>query len=216
MKKFNLAKEIMVFNRQDILAAIASNKEFGLTTTGDVEYPPFNETSLFIFKGKSTPPKSSALSIPKPVTLVDVIGNDYRVVEDEGRILIKAGLAWNGIISFNNKSAEYDDTTADGIAEFKDKELEAIGWHADEFKTAYRELVEVMEEKCEGTILCIEQEEPYQFSGLGFVSDLECARKEVFAYAQAKAADKIKNDDEFKIEMLTDDEEEAARFFKVI
>lgn len=215
MTKFNLAKEIMVFNRDDILAAIASNREFGLSTKGEVLYPPFDDLTNLIFKGQVTPPKSSALSIPKAPTILEVLGSDYRVVEDEDRILIKAGLAWNDIIPLNSVRSHYDDSSSDGIAEFGDEVLEEIGWQADEFNITYREMVEVLEEKCDGVILCIEQEEPYQFSGLGFIHDMECARQTLFDFCQKRVKDAIANDPDFARENLTDDEAEAAAFFKV-
>ena len=79
----------------------------------------------------------------------------------------------------------------------------------------YRELVEVLEEKCEGTILCIEQEEPYQFSGLGFIADDAEAQKTLFEYCQAIVKEKLDNDDDFNRDDLDDDQEEAAEFFKL-
>ena len=94
--------------------------------------------------------------------------------------------------------------------------MENIGWYGDEFNVNYREMVEVLEEKADGMILCVEQEEPYQFSGMGFIFDIENAKELLFDFCQTKAKDKIANDSDFAIDTLTDDEEEAAKFFKLI
>ncbi len=216
MKQFNLLKEIIVILRSDLLKAINTNQEFAINIKGEVVTPPYAEKEIFIFKGKATAPKVSALSMPKPQTIAEILGNNYKVVEDEGRVLVKAAGNWQELIALNTPNSDYDDTTADGVAEFADKDMEQVGWYGDEFNVDYREMVEVLEEKAEGTILCIEQEEPYQFSGLGFLYNVEEAKTILFDFCQAKAKDKIENDPDFAIDTLTDDEEEAAKFFKLI
>ena len=215
MKKFNLLKEIIVVLRTDLLKAINTNKEFAINYKGEVVMPPYAEKEIFIFKGKAEAPKASALSVPKPQTIAQILGNNYKVVEDEGRVLIKAAGNWQELIGINTPNSDFDDTTADGVAEFADKEMEQIGWYGDEFNIDYREMVEELEDKAEGVTLCIEQEEPYQFSGLGVIFDTEGARKTLFDFCQTKAKEKIENDPDFAIDNLTDDEEEAAEFFKL-
>jgi len=215
MKKFNLLKEIIVVLRTDLLKAINTNKEFAINYKGEVVMPPYAEKEIFIFKGKAEAPKASALSVPKPQTIAQILGNNYKVVEDEGRVLIKAAGNWQELIGINTPNSDFDDTTADGVAEFADKEMEQIGWYGDEFNIDYREMVEELEDKAEGVTLCIEQEEPYQFSGLGVIFDTEGARKILFDFCQTKAKEKIENDPDFAIDNLTDDEEEAAEFFKL-
>jgi hypothetical protein len=71
----------------------------------------------------------------------------------------------------------------------------------------------MFEEKCDGILICIEQEDPYQFSGLGFVFDIEAAQKLTWDYCVDSIKDKIANDPDFST--LSDDEEEAAEFFKL-
>jgi hypothetical protein len=132
-------------------------------------------------------------------------------VEDDDRLLIKAFGAWQNIIGYNHKRAMYDDTSGDGIAEFADKTLEEIGWHATEFNIRYREIVEQFEEQCDGILICIEKEEPYQFSGLGFVFDIEHTRKIAFEYCAKAIKDKLENDEDYAT--LTDDEEDAKNYF---
>ena len=216
MKKFNLFNEIIVANKSELLNAINSSKEFSITIDGKVEFAPYNEKSIYIYRGKNTPAPLSAMSMPKPFSLGDFFGANYQVVEDGERILIKAFSNWQELIALNMPHASYDDTTADGVAEFSNKKLEEIGWHITEFNIRYRELVDVLEEHCEGVVLCIEQEEPYQFSGLGFLSDDEEAQKVLFEYCQNIAREKLQNDEDFAPDMLDDDQEEAAQFFQLL
>ncbi len=212
MKKFNLFKEIIVVERSSLLHALNSSKKFAISYNGTIVYEPFTGDLISIYEGTIPPVSPLSTNLARPIT--EILGKEYRIVEDGNRILIKASGAWQNIISFNQRRALYDDTSGDGIAEFSDKTLETIGWHATEFHIKYRELVDLFEKECEGILLCIEQEEPYQFSGLGFLFDMEVAQKLGFKYCADIIKDKIANDDEFAT--LSDDEKEAAEFFKAI
>ncbi len=216
MKKFNLIKEIIVIKRDDLLKAINTNKEFAINYKGEVVIPPYAEREIFVFKGKAEAPKVTALSMPKPQTIAQILGKNYKVVEDEERILIKAAGNWQELIGINLPSAEYDDTTSDGVAEFGDKEMEEMGWIATDFDIDYRDMVEELEAKAEGVLLCIEQEEPYQFSGMGIVFDIQQARELLFNYCQNIIKEKLVNDPDFSPDNLTDDEKAAAKFFKAL
>jgi len=209
MKKFNLFKEIIVVNRSDFMRGLNSNKCFAISYTGDVVFEPFAPDLISIYEGIIPPVSPLATTLARPLS--DILGKNYRIVEDDDRILIKAAAAWQSIIGFNQSRALYDDTSGDGIAEFSDKTLETIGWHATEFHIKYRDIVDQFEEKCEGILICIEQEEPYQFSGLGFVFDLEPAREIAFNYCADVIQNKLANDEEFAT--LSDDEEEAKDYF---
>ncbi|SFV75621.1 hypothetical protein MNB_SM-3-1036 [hydrothermal vent metagenome] len=213
MKKFNLLKEIIVVDKNAFLQAINSQKIFAITTQGEVIYDNFEKHMPLIYKGKFTP--NSPLST-EPFNIATTLGKNYQVVEDGNRILIKAFANWQELLPLHLPYASYDDTTADGVMEFANKELEKIGWYADEFNISYRNLVEVLEEKCDGILFCIEKEEPYHFSGMGFLSDDEQAKEVLFSYCQETITNKIQNDEDFAKENLTDDEEEAARFFQVL
>jgi len=206
MKKFNLFNEIIITDKQTLLQAINTSKLFGINSNGEIRYEPFEDKEILIYQGK-----------PEIVEKFEkVLGKNYQLVEDEDRVLIKAFSNWQELIGVNTPRASYDDTTADGVAEFSNKHLEDIGWHATEFNIDYRTLVEVLEENCDGTILCIEQEDPYQFSGLGFLNNDEHTKEVLFNYCQTRVKDMIENDPDFKREELTDDEEEAAQFFKIV
>jgi len=217
MKKFNLFKEIITADRKAVLQAINSGKTFGINIKGEVVYAPYAPKEILIFSGKHTPKPVSALTPPTPISIEDILGKNYQIVEDDERLLIKAFSNWQELIGVNMPRCSYDDTTADGVAEFSNKDLEEIGWQATEFNINYRNIVEEIEEKCEGVTLCIEQEEPsYQFSGLGFIFDDEEAKKVVFEFAKKHVAHMIETHEDFKKELLTDDEKAAAKFFGLL
>jgi len=216
MTKFNLFKEIIIAEKASLLQAINSAKVFGINIKGEIIYEPFSDKEILIYQGKYTPAPTSALTPTATPPLETMLGENYQLVIDEQRVLIKAFSNWQELIGINTPRASYDDTTADGVAEFSNKELENIGWQATEFNIKYRDLVELLEEKCDGTILCIEQEEPYQFSGLGFLSDDEQAKEVMFEYCQKEAKKLMNNDPMYAKDELNDDEEEAAEFFKLI
>ena len=216
MKKFNLLKEIIVISREELLKAINTNKEFAISYKGDVVYPPYGEKEIFVFKGKASAPKASALSLPRAQSISDILGKEYKVVEDEDRVLIKAAGNWQALIGINTPNSDYDDTTGDGISEFADEQLEEMGWHATDFNIDYRAMVSHLEENVDGLLFCIERDEPYQFSGLGYIFDIENARRLTFAYCQNIIKEKLANDPDFAPENLTDDEEQVARFFECL
>jgi len=217
MKKFNLFKEIIVVNKQDLLNAINSQKEFGITINGDVVYAPFDEDAILIYQGKYTPKAQNALMPSKPQTLREILGDKYQIVEDDDRVLIKAFGNWQELIKVNTPRASYDDTTGDGVSEFSSAKLEDIGWNATEFNISYRDLVEEIEKKCKGTLLCIEQEEPsYQFSGLGFIEDEDEAVDVTFNYCKQKIQKMLNEDPLYTEDKLSDDEKEAAEFFQCL
>ena len=216
MKQFNLFKEIITVDKNSLLNAINSTREFGINIEGEVVFAPFKDKEVLIYQGKHTPEVTNALIPSKPKTLADILGKNYQVVEDDERVLLKAFSNWQELIKVNTPRASYDDTTGDGVDKFSDEVLEDIGWNATEFDITYRELVEVLEKNVDGTLLCIEQEEPYQFSGLGFIKDEKEAQKVLFAYVQEKIKHMMHNDPLYTKEKLSDDEREAAEFFEAL
>ena len=216
MKKFNLFNEIIIVKKASLLQAINSGKVFGINIKGEIIYEPFADKEILIYQGKHTPAATSALSPAVEPSLKTMLGKNYQLAIDGERVLIKAFSNWQELIGVNTPRASYDDTTADGVAEFSNRELENIGWHATEFNVKYRDMVEHIEENCDGIILCIEQEEPYQFSGLGFLSNDEEAKKVLFEYCQEEAKKLMSEDPLYLKENLNDDELEAAEFFKLI
>ncbi|RUM63957.1 MAG: hypothetical protein DSZ03_04835 [Sulfurimonas sp.] len=215
MKKFNLFNEIIVVERSKLLHAINSAKEFAITYEGAVIDEHF-DTHPLIYRGTVIPHTASTLAPQTKRALKDILGHHYNIIEDDERVLIKAAAAWKEILNLNIRHCDYDDSSGDGIALFADKELELMGWHATEFDIEYRDMVTVIESACEGILLCIEQEEPYQFSGLGFIFDIMCARTRVREFCIESIQDKLQNDSLFSQENLSDDEREAAEFFGVL
>lgn len=215
MKKFNLFNEIITVNKVDLLKAINKNEVFGINITGEIINEPFNNKEIFIYKDKIQVQNQTGLTPAKSQTLQDMFGKNYQIVEDDERVLIKAFSSWQALIGINTPNASYDDTTADGVAEFGNKDLETLGWHATDFNIDYRTLVEVLEEKCDGTVLCIEQEEPYQFSGLAFLSDDKQAYNTLFEYSQGRIKKLMSEDKVYAKDNLDDDELESLKFFKL-
>jgi len=216
MKKFNLFKEIITINTQELLRAINSQKTFGITIEGDIVYPPYAQKEILIYEGQHSPQPINSLSPAKPLGVPEMLGKNYQVVEDDERVLVKAFSNWQNLIKLNVPRASYDDTSGDGVSEFSNPQLEDIGWNATEFNVTYREMVEFLEENAQGTLLCIEQEEPYQFSGLGFLSDDKEAYEKLFTFCQQKAKKLMEEDPLYAEEKLSDDEEEAAEFFNLL
>ena len=216
MKKFNLFNEIIIVNKPTLLQAINSGKVFGIDINGNIDYAPFENNQILIYEGSHKAQPTSALSPAAKPSLQNIFGKNYQIVEDDDRVLIKAFSNWQELIGVNTPRASYDDTTGDGVAEFSNKDLEDIGWHATEFNIKYRTIVEHLEENCDGTLLCIEQEEPYQFSGLAFLSDNKHAKQVMFEFCKNIANDLMKSDDDFHPDNLTDDEEDAAKFFGIV
>ncbi len=206
MKKVNLLKEIIQVDKKEFLKAINSNKEFVITIDGKVVVEPKGD-EIVIYKGKYKP--ISPLAPKKTLSAQDFLGANYKVVENEELIMIKASLAWQDIIKLNYDNASYDDTTSDGVSEFTHKKLEDIGWYATDFDITYRELVDILEENCEGVLLCVEQDEPYRFSGLGFIEDEESASEFLYKKVQEIIKNKIKEDEDYL------DETEALNFFQI-
>jgi hypothetical protein len=213
MKKVNLLKEIIILNEQELLNAINSQKEFGITYDSKITFNPQDE--IVIFQGKYTP-KDLAITPSKPFDISKFLGDDYKIAKQDGNIGIKASMAWQKIVKINYDKALYDDTTTDGVAEFSDDNLEDIGWWADEFDITYRELIDILENECDGVLLCVEQEgENYRFSGLGFIDDAKQAYDILYKWCQNKIKEIIKTDSFYAPDKLSDDEKKALEYFNI-
>ena len=215
MKKFNLFNEIITVSKTDLLQIINKNQEFGINIKGDIITAPFKNKEVYVYKDKVQVKTQTGLYPSSPQTLQDMFGKNYQIVEDGDRVLVKAFSNWQALIAINTPNATYDDTTADGVGEFDNKSLEEIGWNCADFNINYRTLVEVLEEKCEGTILCIEQEDPYQFSGLGFLDNDKEAYNILYSYCQEEIKKRMLEDSDFAKDDLDDDELEVLKFFKI-
>lgn len=216
MKKFNLLQEIVAVNKAQLNAAVNAANPFGITIHGAIHHPPFDAKACYVFQGSVVPPAASSILPAKSPNLSDLLGGTLQITDTGESVLLKCGRDWQNIIRINLPNADYDDTTGDGIAEFTDTQLEEIGWQATEFGISYRELVDRIEAHCDGTLLCIENEgEHYQFSGMGFIADLACARKQCFDHCVQTIGKMIAHDENYAASELTDDEEEALAFFAI-
>ncbi len=214
MQKINLAEEKICVDKGELLKAVNSAKAFGITTEGEVVYAPFTKEKLYIFQGKYTPVQGM-LQAPKLPTLADFFGKTYKIEENEKEVCIDASDAWNEIVPLNRESALYDDTTSDGIMDFADEELEDISWHAVEFGITNRDIGNIIEEACEGKLFCVHKENPFFFSALVYVDDIECAGEKVREKIKEVITDKLKNDPDYHPDLLDDEQEEAVEFFGI-
>lgn len=212
MKKINLLTETIVISKSELTQALNSNKEFGLTITGDIKFAPFHPVDIFIYQGKTAQAATPALNI----SVQELLGTNYKVTEEDEHVLIKAADAWQDIIGYNLHNCDYEDTAAEGVTQFKDEEIEDMGWMIIDFDVSYKELIEMLEEKADITLICVESEEPYLFSKMGYFNDIEGTRKLLFDFCKDIIQDKIANDADYAIDLLDEDQHEAAEFFKVI
>jgi len=213
MKKINLLNEKIIVSTQELSQALSSHKEFGITVKGEIKYAPFERLDMLIFQDKISPQRASALSMPKPRTKQELLGKEYQVLEDDERTLIKCGCAWQDIINYNVRNCDYDDTSGDGVTQFADEKIEDMGWMIIDFDVSYKEMVEFLEENADITLLCIENEEPYQFSGMGYFNDIDATQKLFFDFCQKAIKDKIENDPDYDFDILDEDQIEAVEFF---
>lgn len=213
MKTFNLVEETIAVNQVDFISAVNKGAEFAITYEGEIVTGDLETITLpVIFKGKAT--RQSAVSA-KPTPITEALGKHYRIALNGPKLEIKASMNWQEIIGFNMDSASYDDTTGDGISHFTDREMEDMGWHATEFDITYRTMVEHLESNVEGLIFCIEQKDPYQFSGFGFFADDAQAREVLKTFLVATIKEKMATDEIYAKEGLDDDQIEALEFFGI-
>jgi outer membrane protein OmpA-like peptidoglycan-associated protein len=207
-RKINLLEESFELSNALFSKALQSNREFGITIDSEIDYE-FNKDKIYIFWGKG-----SILNQSK-----EPLGKGYKVALNFVKATVSAKNGWDRFQEINKSRAIYEDISADGIDSFNDQRLEDIGWNSIEFNIQYRDLVEYLEEFGKGIIVAIERhEEPYMFSGLGFMSDsdLEFNREILFDFAKSKIEEKIKAElDEYKKYGFSDEESEALEFFGI-
>jgi hypothetical protein len=216
MKKINLFNETILTSNSALTQALRANKEFGITITGEIHYAPFDPADIFIYQHQLPPSAPTALSMPESKRSHELLGPNYNVIEDGERILIKAANAWQDIIEYNLHTSHYNDISGEGVTEFSDEEIEDMGWMIIDFDVSYAELLEMLEAKADITLVCMESEEPYQSSKLGYFNNIEETRKVLFDFCQNIIKEKIANDPDYALELLDEDQREAVEFFKVI
>jgi len=205
-KKINfLVDEVQVSNSA-FAKAINSNQEFGIGANGDIDFS-FKKDKAYIFKGKAN-----------IFNKLEPLGKGYKIKATFVTVTISFNNIWNRVLEMNRDEAMYEDSASDGIDEFKDSALEDIGWHGIEFKISYRDMVDLLEEKCVGTIIAIEQNEPYMFNGLGFIDkdNIVEARELLFDFVKSKIIEQVsKEKDEFKKYGFSQEQKDSMEFFKI-
>jgi hypothetical protein len=117
---------------------------------------------------------------------------------------------WQNIIGLNAQNMLYFDHQSDGVEIFEDKILEDYGWQASALEINYRTISDFIEENCEGTLLCYDNE--IQFSGFALVDNIEDVRVQVKEFIINKTKENIKNS---LLELDDDDVVEALEFFDI-
>jgi len=214
MRKINLLNEIISVSDQELSQAFTSNKKFGITVNGEIKYAPFKPIDIFIYQSKVRLEAPTVLSVPQLKRKQELLGSNYQVLEEGERILINAGNAWQDIINYNIPNCHYDNTSGEGANEFADKEIEDMGWMLVDFDINYREIVEFLEENTDITLICIEHEEPYLSSSMGYFNNIEETQKIFYDFCQNVIKDKLANDPDYTFDYLDEDQREAVEFFK--
>ena len=215
MKFKNLMKEHVEIDKKAFLNAINAQKPMALTAEGEILFGTPDELPAqpYVFVGMPKSLVGTALTPPTP--LAKILGDNYEVKDEGDRVSIYAGRAWQEMLAANAPFAAYQDTTADGIAEFADKGLEDLIWYSCEFGINYREVAEYLEKSVEGTVLCVENERPYSFNGSAFIDDIEEARVKARRFITETLKERIEKG-EIDPTDLSSEEEEALRFFGLL
>ncbi len=215
MREFNLIKEKIVVEKKALMFAINTHKLFGITIEGQVIFDELDQ-NILIYKGSVEEVPLSGMMHVKGRNLSDIFGKFYKIEEDDESVIFDAHMAWQDIVLHNVRNATYDDSTSDGIIGFSDEVLEDMSWHSVEFGITNRYIADEIEKSCDGILFSLHRDEPFHFSALGYIKDIECAREITKKLIVTTIKEKIENDPEFKRENLTDDEVEAAEYFGVL
>ncbi len=215
MTVYNLLNHMPKVDKKAFLEAISDQKPIAITIDGNIIEGPLDNLPAqpYIYMGQPRSLIGSKKS--KPTPLEKILGDSYEVKKEGDEILIYAGRAWQDVLNANAPYCLYQDTASDGITEFSDKNLDDLIWYSCEFGINYRNVAEFLEKEVEGSVICIENESPYQFNGCAFVSDMEEARKKAHEFIRSRLQNMIE-EKEIDLEDLEEDEEEALRYFKAI
>ncbi|HIC42753.1 MAG TPA: hypothetical protein EYO73_00195 [Sulfurimonas sp.] len=89
-----------------------------------------------------------------------------------------------------------------------------MAWMLIDFDVTYKEIMDFLEESVPMTLLCIEVDEPYYFSAIGYFHDIKMTQKIFYSYAQNTIKTKLLNDPDFTYDYLDEDQVEAVDYFK--
>ena len=211
----NLIKEPVTVDKKRFLNAVNAQKPIAITLNGEILEGDSESLPAqpYVFRG--TPKSLVSSSVTKATPLAKILGDNYEVRDEGETVAIYAGRAWQELLAANEPFALYQDTTADGITEFSDKELDELVWYSCEFGINAREVAEFLEKEVSGAVVCIENERPYNFNGCAYVDDIETARKKAFDFIRETLRARLEKE-EIEIDTLEEAEEEALRFFGLL
>ncbi len=165
------------------------------------------KNKAIIFKSDSSKKLSSLLDA-KAIALEHF--SAYKPVITGTICKIKPLQNWQNIIGLNTTTMLYFDHQSDGVEIFEDEELESHGWQASALDINYRDISDFIEENCEGTLLCYDNE--IQFNGFVVSDDIENIRNQVKEFIINKTKENISNDE---LELDDEDVIEAFEYFGI-
>ena len=208
LKKINLLKELIIVDNNELSQALTSNKKFGIVVDGSIKYSPFETKDIFIYQGKFSP------ALVRVQNKQELLGPNYQIEQEKESILIKANNAWQDIINYNLPNCDYANTSDSGVNEFGDEKMEDMSWMIIDFDVTYKEMITFLEKNVEITLLCMQGDEPSQFSSIGYFDNISAAQNTFYDFCQSVIVDKLANDADYTYDYLDEDQIEAVEYFK--
>ena len=208
MKKINIKNIELNIDIVQILNLCNVKKTIFIDIDGNV-YTEETQTidKAIIFKSDSSKQLSNLLDA-KAIALE--LFSAYKPVITGTICKIKPLQNWQKIIGLNAATMLYFDHQSDGVEIFEDKDLEDYGWQASALDINYREISDFIEENCEGTLLCYDNE--IQFNGFVIIDNIQNTRNQVKEFIINRANEKITNKE---VELDDDDVIEAFEYFGI-
>lgn len=208
MKKINIKDIELNIDMISLLELKNVNNKIIIDIKGNKyinEDSPKNEAIIFINENYE---KKENINDIK--SLSNDIFSKYKPVITGTACKIKPLNNWQNIIGMNTQNMLYFDHQSDGVEIFEDSILEDYGWQASALEINYRAISDFIEENCEGTLLCYDNE--IQFSGFVLVDNIEDVRTQVKKFICDKTKENLKDD---LLELDDDDVIEALDFFNI-
>jgi hypothetical protein len=214
-QRVDLANNIIAINNLAFAKAIYSAEDFAISLSGKIinfknkNKIFYNFDDIIIFNGKAS-----------LINKLEPLGNSFKIKSNFSQVSISIQHSFNKIFDLNRHLALYEDTSSEGIDNFRDKILEEIGWNAIEFGITYRKLVEFLEENGNGVLIFFENSDPnlYSFNGLAFANldNLELNRKILKDFVKNEIKNQIDNNlGGWKKYGFSDEQISALKYFEV-
>lgn len=208
MKKINIKNIELNIDITQILNLCNTKNTFFIDIDGNViTNEADTKNKAIIFKSDSSKKLSSLLDAK---ALANEVFSSYKPSIVGTICKIKPLQNWQNIIGLNTSSMLYFDHQSDGVELFEDKTLEDYGWQASALDINYRAISDFIEDNCEGTLLCYDNE--IQFSGFVIADDINDVQKQVKEFIINQTKENIKND---LIEVDDEDVIEALEYFGI-